>query len=81
MATCLRFTQPQIPWPRGLPLPSVPSPPSIRTPTIPHGPPHRRDQITEIVRLRSQRLISRMAEKRMALELQDSAVEFLASVG
>ena len=41
----------------------------------------RREQITEIVRLRSQRLILRMAEKRMALELQDSAVEFLASVG
>ena len=54
-----------------------PSPPS----PSPHPPSSRRDQITQIVKLRSQRLVQRMAEKRMVLDLQACAVEFLASVG
>ena len=42
--------------------------------------PLRRDQITQIVRLRAQRLIDRMAEKRMRLDLRETAVEHLAKV-
>eukprot|EP00955_Chlamydomonas_euryale_P035021 349960-Chlamydomonas_euryale.AAC.1 len=43
--------------------------------------PLTRDQIVRIVQLRAQRLVARLSEKRMALELRPSAVEFLASVG
>ena len=38
------------------------------------------DQIRQIVVLRAQRLVCRMAEKRMALDLRPSAVERLAEV-
>ncbi len=38
-------------------------------------------EITQIVKLRSMRLIERMAEKRMVLDLRESAVEYLAAVG
>eukprot|EP00195_Chlamydomonas_chlamydogama_P016479 CAMPEP_0202907142 /NCGR_PEP_ID=MMETSP1392-20130828/41493_1 /ASSEMBLY_ACC=CAM_ASM_000868 /TAXON_ID=225041 /ORGANISM="Chlamydomonas chlamydogama, Strain SAG 11-48b" /LENGTH=196 /DNA_ID=CAMNT_0049595921 /DNA_START=1 /DNA_END=588 /DNA_ORIENTATION=+ len=43
--------------------------------------PLREDQIRQIVKLRAQRLVGRLAERRMALELRDSAVERLAKVG
>ncbi|GAX72664.1 hypothetical protein CEUSTIGMA_g120.t1 [Chlamydomonas eustigma] len=43
--------------------------------------PLKRDQITQIVKLRAKRLVDRMSEKRMRLELQECAVEYLASVG
>ncbi|KAG1671091.1 hypothetical protein FOA52_000763 [Chlamydomonas sp. UWO 241] len=43
--------------------------------------PLRRDQIARIVELRAQRLVDRMAEKRMALVLRPCAVEHLAAVG
>lgn len=43
--------------------------------------PLKRSEIKQIVVLRSQRLIDRMAEKRMRLDLTESAVEFLAHVG
>eukprot|EP00210_Caulerpa_lentillifera_P007379 g7052.t1 len=41
----------------------------------------RLDQIKEIVRLQANRVAKRLAEKKMKLQLEDSAVEYLASKG
>jgi ATP-dependent Clp protease ATP-binding subunit ClpB len=41
----------------------------------------RRDQIKDIVRLQAQRVERRLADKKMRMELQDSAVEYLATRG
>ncbi len=43
--------------------------------------PLRPDQIKQIVVLRAQRLVVRLAERRIRLQLEDSAVEHLARVG
>ena len=40
-----------------------------------------REQIKQIVRLRSQRLVDRLAEKRIGLQLSEGAVEYLADKG
>lgn len=43
--------------------------------------PLKPEQIKEIVQLRAQRLVDRMADKRMKLQLEDSAVSYLAEKG
>ncbi|GLC46216.1 hypothetical protein PLESTB_001536300 [Pleodorina starrii] len=43
--------------------------------------PLQADQIIQIVKLRAEKLTSRLAERRMKLQLTDPAVEFLASKG
>ena len=41
----------------------------------------QRDQLREIVRIQSDRLAQRLADKKMALELSTEAIDFLAEVG
>ena len=41
----------------------------------------RRDQVAAIVRLQAKRVADRLAAKKMGLELEDSAVEYLSAIG